>query len=68
MCTTTSGNLNGNYHQLIEGKIGELRILMLGETDAIRRENGESIELKCQRKPLAQSMEHDWWSQAFLST
>ena len=67
MCTTTDGSFNGNYLQLIEGRIGELKILMLGETDSIRRENDESIELKSHRKNLTKSMGHDWWSQAFLS-
>jgi len=67
MCTTTMYNLEGDYHQLIEGQIGDLRILMLGETDAIRRGNGESIELKCHRPNPSKSLQHDWWSQAFLS-
>lgn len=67
MCTTTDGSFNGDYLQLIEGQIGELKILMLGETDSIKRENNESIELKCHRRDLTKSMEHDWWSQAFLS-
>lgn len=66
MCTSTGGSVNGSYHQLIEGRIGQLRILMLGETDAVRRENNESIELKCQSK-AALSMKHEWWLQAFLS-
>jgi hypothetical protein len=67
MCTTNDGYYDGNYQQLIEGQIGELRTLMLGETDSIRRENRDSVELKCQRRDLAKSMEHDWWSQVFLS-
>ncbi|CAF3858825.1 unnamed protein product [Rotaria sp. Silwood1] len=66
MCTTKNGSFDGNYHQLIEGRIGELRTLILAETDAIKQENGESIELKCQQQRLRKSQEHDWWSQAFL--
>ncbi|CAF1204683.1 unnamed protein product [Rotaria sordida] len=59
MCTMKSGSFDGNYHQLIEGRIGELRILVLAETDAIKQENGESNELKCQQQRLAKSQEHD---------
>jgi hypothetical protein len=63
MCTTN----DGDYPQLIEGQIGELITLMLGKTDSIRRENGDSIELKCQRRDLGESMGYNWWSQAFRS-
>ncbi|CAF3655111.1 unnamed protein product [Adineta steineri] len=65
MCTT--GNyLDGNYIQLIEGHIGTLKTLMTGETDAVERRTGQSIELKCHRKPDNQDIQ-DWWLQAFLS-
>jgi hypothetical protein len=67
MCTTTSKNLDGDYHQLMDGRIGEFRILILGETDAIQRDNGQSIELKCCRVNPSKAMEHDWWLQTFFS-
>jgi hypothetical protein len=67
MCTPTIENFNGDYHQLIDGRIGEFRILMLGETDAIRRDNGEPVELKCHRVNPSKAMEHAWWLQTFLS-
>ncbi|CAF1686932.1 unnamed protein product [Rotaria magnacalcarata] len=67
MCTTTSNYLNGDYHQLTEGRIGELRTLILAETDAIKQENGEAIELKCHKNLPGKWMQHDWWSQSYLS-
>ncbi|CAF2107848.1 unnamed protein product [Rotaria magnacalcarata] len=67
MCTTTSNYLDGDYHQLTEGRIGELRTLILAETDAIKQENGEAIELKSHKNLSGKWMQHDWWSQAYLS-
>ncbi|CAF1509011.1 unnamed protein product [Adineta ricciae] len=67
MCTIQNGFVDGTYHRLVEGRIGELRVLILAETDAVKQENfRESIELKCQQKFVNKSKQHDWWLQAFL--
>lgn len=66
MCTTNSTS-NVDFNQLIDGRIGNYRILMMGETDAIDRLSGASIELKCKKSNATKSDEHEWWLQAFLS-
>ncbi len=66
MCTTNSTS-NVNFNQLIDGRIGNYRILMMGETDAIDKQTGASIELKCSRSNASNSDKHKWWLQAFLS-
>lgn len=65
MCTTKE-NSKSDYNQLIDGNIGKFRILMMGETDAINRGTGESIELKCQKSDPSKYNEYDWWLQAYL--
>lgn len=66
MCTNKS-NSSVDYYQLIDGQIGKYKILMMGKTDAINRENGESIELKCTTPNRSRSDKYDWWLQAYLS-
>lgn len=46
---TSKCDSNSDFNQLVEGRIGKHKILMLGETDAINKVNGESIELKCKK-------------------
>jgi hypothetical protein len=65
MCTPNS-YLDGNYLQLIEGKIGTLKTLIIAEVDGIERRTGQSIELKC-HKNSGNQHQQDWWLQAFLS-
>jgi hypothetical protein len=55
-----------SYKKLIEGNIGNLRTLITAETDAVSRENGNSIELKCKREGDERYFE-DFWLQAYLS-
>jgi hypothetical protein len=65
---TPDYNLRASYHQLIQGRIGNLRTLIKAETDAISRANGEAIELKCRRTNLDIPDQYwrDYWLQAFL--
>jgi hypothetical protein len=65
MCTPNS-YLDGNYLQLIEGKIGTLKTLIIAEVDGIERRTGQSIELKC-HKNSGNQHQQDRWLQAFLS-
>lgn len=65
MCTV-NGVSNVDFNQLIDGQIGKYKILMMCETDAINRPNGESIELKCKKDKVSKYHEHNWWLQAFL--
>lgn len=60
VCTTKS-NSDFDFHQLLDGQIGKFKILMMAETDAVRRENNEAVELK-----VAKKWQHNWWLQAYL--
>jgi hypothetical protein len=66
MCTT-GNHLDGNYLQLVAGQISSLKTLIIAETDAMERQTGQSIELKCQKKSSGSHNQQDWWLQAFLS-
>lgn len=66
MCTSKH-NGHFDYNQLIDAEVGGFKILMMGEVDAINKDNGESIELKCQKSNLSKIQEHEWWLQAYLS-
>jgi hypothetical protein len=46
---TTDYDFGFNYYHLVEGQIGELRILIIAEIDAISQEDGNSIELATQQ-------------------
>lgn len=67
MCTLQrKGDFDFNH--LIEGRIGKSQILMLGEVDAVRKENGASIELKCKKsKATLHNHAADFWLQSYLS-
>lgn len=65
MCTVGC-NSSFNYNELIDGQIGNYKILMMGETDAVNKVNGESVELKCKKSRPSQRDELDWWLQAYL--
>lgn len=56
-----------DYNQLTEGQIGENRILMMGEVDAIRTENGDAIELKSKKSNVTNQDKAHWWLQSYLS-
>lgn len=66
MCTT-NGVSNVDFNILTDGRIGEYRILMMSETDAIDPVNGKSVELKSKKSNISKLEKHDWWLQAFLS-
>lgn len=66
MCTPDY-HVNASYHELVEGCIGDLRMLISAETDAVTKDN-KAIELKCTLKPgLDNRKAHDLWLQTFLS-
>lgn len=65
MCTDKC-NSNSYYNELIDGQIGNYKTLMMGETDAVDKLNGESVDLKCKKPPASKKDQHDWWLQAYL--
>lgn len=66
MCTPDY-NVHASYHELVEGCIGDLRMLISAETDAVTEDN-KAIELRCTLKPeLDNRKGHDLWLQTFLS-
>jgi hypothetical protein len=64
MCTP-GYHLTASYNQLIEGHMGNLRTLIIAETDAVSRENGKAIELKC-RSNQGIRQRRDCWLQTFF--
>ncbi|CAF4565686.1 unnamed protein product, partial [Rotaria sp. Silwood2] len=66
MCTPDY-HLKANYYQLIEGRFGNLTMLIKAETDAICKRNEEAIELKCRsNSDIQKDVKHQYWLQAFL--
>ena len=66
MCTPHY-RLKADYYQLIEGCFGNIRTLLTAETDAVDRENGQAIELKCRvNENLSTEDRSQYWLQAFL--
>ncbi|XP_037042268.1 uncharacterized protein LOC119078705 [Bradysia coprophila] len=64
MCTGSRENFD--FNQLIDGRIGGYKILMMGKVETIRKGSGESIELKCQKHRANMADKVDWWLQAYL--
>ena len=56
-----------SFHQLVEGNIGILKTLITAETDAVRRQTHQTIELKSRLNRNDISRPIDCWLQAFLS-
>ncbi|CAF1198137.1 unnamed protein product, partial [Rotaria sp. Silwood1] len=66
MCTPDY-HLKANFYQLIEGRFGNLTMLITAETDAICKRNGEAIELKCRSNlDIPKEIMRQYWLQAFL--
>ncbi|CAF1360293.1 unnamed protein product [Adineta steineri] len=64
MCTPGYHRI-GTYNQLIEGHIGNLRTIIVAETDAISIEDGKAIELKCRSNQQIKDR-HDSWIETFF--
>ena len=66
MCTPHY-RLRAGYYQLIEGRFRNIRTLITAETDAIDRQNGQAIELKCRVNENVSAQDRSkYWLQAFL--
>lgn len=65
MCTEC--NSTQDYNQLSDGQVGDFKILTLGETDALDKDNDDAILLKILPNVYVnQYKKSEWWLQAYL--